>query len=96
VARATGTGTLPGRPVGEPGPVGAIDSNPTLGYREPMTWAEVIRQLKKAGFSPVRQGKGSHVLWRHATSGQEVWLAVHTKKDAGNLGNRILREAGIK
>jgi hypothetical protein len=22
-----------------------------------------------------------------------VWIAVHTKKDAGRLGNRILREA---
>jgi hypothetical protein len=35
-----------------------------------VTWAEVIRKLKAAGF-------------------------VHTKKDAGRLGNRILREAGI-
>ena len=55
-----------------------------------------MRKLKKAGFAPDRRGKGSHVLWRHATSGREVWVAVHTKKDAGNLGNRILREAGIK
>jgi predicted RNA binding protein YcfA (HicA-like mRNA interferase family) len=55
-----------------------------------------MRKLKKAGFSPERQGKGSHVLWKHATTGREVWVAVHTKKDAGNLGNRILREAGIK
>lgn len=23
------------------------------------------------------------------------WVAVHTKKDAGRLGNRILREAGV-
>ena len=25
-----------------------------------------------------------------------VWVAVHTKKDAGRLGNRILREAGVE
>jgi hypothetical protein len=25
-----------------------------------------------------------------------LWIAVHTKKDAGQLGNRILREAGIQ
>ena len=31
-----------------------------------------------------------------ATSGKEVWVAVHTKKDAGRLGNRILREAGVE
>ena len=59
-----------------------------------MTWAEVIRRLKKAGFIEVRHGKGSHLLMRHP-SGKEVWVAVHTKKDAGNLGNRILREAGV-
>ena len=27
---------------------------------------------------------------------KEVWGAVHTKKDAGRLGNRILREAGVE
>jgi len=30
------------------------------------------------------------------TTGKEVWVAVHTKKDAGRLGNRILREAGVE
>jgi predicted RNA binding protein YcfA (HicA-like mRNA interferase family) len=60
-----------------------------------VTWAEVIRKLKAAGFFEVRGGKGSHRLFRHPESGKEVWVAVHTKKDAGQLGNRILREAGI-
>jgi len=44
----------------------------------------------------VRSGKGSHLLVKHPTSGKEVWVAVHTKKDAGRLGNRILREAGVE
>jgi predicted RNA binding protein YcfA (HicA-like mRNA interferase family) len=61
-----------------------------------VTWAEVMRKLRKAGFKPERRGKGSHVLWKNAATGQEVWITVHTKKDAGSLGNRILREAGIK
>ena len=61
-----------------------------------MTWAEVLRKLKAAGFVEVRAAKGSHLLLRHPASGKEVWVAVHTKKDAGGLGNRILREAGIK
>jgi predicted RNA binding protein YcfA (HicA-like mRNA interferase family) len=61
-----------------------------------VTWAEVLRKLKAAGFVEARSGKGSHVLLRHPTSGKEVWVAIHTKKDAGGLGNRILREAGIK
>jgi predicted RNA binding protein YcfA (HicA-like mRNA interferase family) len=60
-----------------------------------VTWAEVMRKLKAAGYLEVRGGKGSHRLFRHPVSGKEVWVAVHTRKDAGQLGNRILREAGI-
>jgi predicted RNA binding protein YcfA (HicA-like mRNA interferase family) len=60
-----------------------------------VTWAEVIRKLKAAGYLEVRSGKGSHRLLRHPVTGKEIWVAVHTKKDAGQLGNRILREAGI-
>ena len=60
-----------------------------------MTWGEVIRKLKAAGYVAVRSGKGSHHLYRHPVTGKEVWVAIHTKKDAGPLGNRILREAGI-
>jgi predicted RNA binding protein YcfA (HicA-like mRNA interferase family) len=60
-----------------------------------VTWAEVIRKLKKAGFKEDRHGTGSHKRFRHA-DGREAWVAIHTKKDAGNLGNRILRDAGVK
>jgi len=56
----------------------------------------VIRKLKAAGFTEVRSGKSSHRLLKHPTTGKEVWVAVHTKKDAGRLGNRILREAGVE
>jgi len=61
-----------------------------------VTWGEVIRKLKAAGFVEVRRGKGSHLQLVHPTTKKEVWVAVHTKKDAGQLGNRILREAGIQ
>ena len=53
-------------------------------------------QAEGAGFIEIRSGKGSHRLLKHPTTGKEVWVAVHTKKDAGRLGNRILREAGIE
>lgn len=56
----------------------------------------MIRKLKAAGFVEVRPGKGSHRLMMHRTTRKEVWVAVHTKKDAGRLGNRILREAGVE
>jgi predicted RNA binding protein YcfA (HicA-like mRNA interferase family) len=61
-----------------------------------VTWAEVIRKPTAAGFVEVRSGKGSHRFMKHPKSGKEVWVAVHTKKDAGRLGNRILREAGVE
>jgi len=61
-----------------------------------VTWGEVIRKLKKAGFVEQRVGKGSHRLLVQPATGQEVWVAVHTKHDAGHLGNRILKEAGIQ
>jgi predicted RNA binding protein YcfA (HicA-like mRNA interferase family) len=60
-----------------------------------VTWGEVLRKLKAAGYVEVRSGKGSHRLFKNA-DGKEIWIAVHTKKDAGQLGNRILREAGIR
>ena len=55
-----------------------------------------MRKLKAAGYVEERSGKGSHRLFRHPQTGKEIWIAVHTKKDAGQLGNRILREAGIQ
>lgn len=61
-----------------------------------VAWAEVIRRVKTDGFVEVRSGRGSHLLLRHPGTGKEVWVAVHTKKDAGRLGNRILREAGVE
>jgi predicted RNA binding protein YcfA (HicA-like mRNA interferase family) len=61
-----------------------------------VTWAEVLRRLKAAGFVEVRTGKGSHLLLRHPDTGKEVWVTIHTRKDAGRLGNRILREAGVE
>lgn len=56
----------------------------------------MIRRLKKAGFILDRTGKGSHMRFVHPETKQEAWVAVHTKKDAGRLGNRILKEAGIE
>lgn len=60
-----------------------------------MTWNEVLRKLKAAGFVEKRIGKGSHWLLVHPESGKEVWVTVHGH-DAGRLGNRILRDAGVE
>jgi predicted RNA binding protein YcfA (HicA-like mRNA interferase family) len=60
-----------------------------------VTWKEVIRRLKAAGFVEKRTGKGSHVLLVHPENGKEIWVTMHGH-DAGRLGNRILRHAGVK
>lgn len=61
-----------------------------------MTWSEVIRKLKRAGFVEVRSGKGSHLHLFNPKTGKKALVSVHTKQDAGRLGDRILRDAGVK
>lgn len=56
----------------------------------------MICKVTAAGFVEVRSGKGSHLLLKHPAWGKEVWVAVHSTKDAGRLGNRVLREAGVE
>jgi predicted RNA binding protein YcfA (HicA-like mRNA interferase family) len=60
-----------------------------------VTWKEVIRKLKAAGFVEKPTGKGSHVLLVHPETGKEIWVTMH-RQDAGRLGNRILRDAGVE
>lgn len=60
-----------------------------------MTWAELIRRLKAAGFVEQRVGKGSHLKLVHPRTGKEIWVSVHTKKDVGRLAKRMLKDAGL-
>jgi len=52
-------------------------------------------QVEGGWFHRKRGGKGSHLLFVHPESGKEVWVTVHGH-DAGRLGNRILRDAGVE
>ena len=61
-----------------------------------MTWAELIRRLKAAGFVELRTGKGSHRQLVNPATGKVITVAVHTKKEVGTgLAQRILKEAGL-
>ena len=61
-----------------------------------MTWGELIRRLKAAGFVEQRHGKGSHRQFVHRGSGRVITVAVHVKKEVGTgLAQRILKEAGL-
>ena len=72
------------------------DKNQTFGYTERVTWGELIRRLKAAGFVEARTGKGSHRQLIHRNTGQIITIAVHTKKEVGaGLAAKILKEAGL-
>jgi len=61
-----------------------------------VTWGELIRRLKAAGFVEKRYGNGSHRQFVHPESGQVITVAVHTKRAVGSgLARRILKEAGL-
>ena len=66
-----------------------------LCYHQRVTWSELIRRLKAAGFVEHRTGKGSHRQFIHPKTGRIITLSVHTKKEVGTgLAARILKEAG--
>jgi predicted RNA binding protein YcfA (HicA-like mRNA interferase family) len=61
-----------------------------------VTWGELIRRLKVAGFVEQRRGKGRHHRqFVHPDNGRVVTVSVHTKKEVGTgLARRVLKEAG--
>jgi predicted RNA binding protein YcfA (HicA-like mRNA interferase family) len=61
-----------------------------------VTWAELIRKLRAAGFTERRTGRGSHRQFIHPVTQKVITVAVHTKKEVGKgLGQRILKDAGL-
>ena len=61
-----------------------------------MTWSELIRRLKQAGFVERRTGEGSHRQFINTTTGRIITVSVHTKKEVGTgLASKILKEAGL-
>lgn len=61
-----------------------------------MTWGELVRRLKAAGFVEQRRARGSHRQFIHPTRKKVITVSVHTKKQVGTgLARRILKEAGL-
>ena len=61
-----------------------------------MTWGELIRRLKAAGFVERRVGKGSHRQFMNPETKKIITVSVHTKKEVGTgLAYRMLKEAGL-
>ena len=61
-----------------------------------VTWGELIRRLRAAGFVEQGTGKGRHRQFVHPRTNQVITVSVHTKKEVGTgLAARILKDAGL-
>lgn len=61
----------------------------------PMTPAEMIKHLKKNGFTVVSQN-GSHVKLYNSETGRTVIVPYHSKDLKKGLEQAILKQAGLK
>lgn len=50
---------------------------------------KVVKMLKKAGFSPIRSGTGSHTMWGHA-DGRQVSVPDGHRTISAGVYRRIL------
>jgi len=61
----------------------------------PLTSLEMIRLLKRSGFTPVSQN-GSHVKLKNPTTGKTVIVPYHSKDLKKGLEQAILKQAGLQ
>ena len=61
----------------------------------PMTPREMIKHLRKNGFTVVSQN-GSHVKLKNPESGKQVIVPYHSKAMKKGLEQAILKQAGLK
>jgi len=61
----------------------------------PMTPREMIKHLKKHGFTEVRQN-GSNVKLKNESTGHQTIVTYHSKKKKKGLEDAILKQAGLK
>lgn len=61
----------------------------------PLTPKQMIKLLKKNGFEIISQN-GSHVKLRHAETGAQTIVPLHSKDLKKGLEDAILKQAGLK
>jgi predicted RNA binding protein YcfA (HicA-like mRNA interferase family) len=62
-----------------------------------MKSSELLKLLKRAGYRPLRQAKGSHEIWHHPETGTKITVPVHGAKEVGKgLVEKIKKDAVIK
>lgn len=60
-----------------------------------MTYHEVVRRLRAAGFVFDRQAKGSHEIWYNPQTGRRTTVPHHTGVLPRGTLRAIVREAGL-
>lgn len=60
-----------------------------------LTYREVIKRLRDAGFVFDRQAKGSHEIWYHPSTHRRVTLPHHPGALARGTLRAIIRESGL-
>ena len=64
--------------------------------RMPMNSREMIRFLKRNGFTEIKGGKGSHRRFKNFDTGKVTEVPCHSGELNKNLERAILRQAGLK
>lgn len=67
-----------------------------MGRLSGFKYKDVARKLRVLGFAFDRQARGSHEIWRHATSGRKATMIRHARPIAERTLRAILREAQIE
>ena len=71
-------------------------AEPNVGLQWRVTWGELVRRLRAAGFIEQRTGKDSHRQFIHPETRRVITVSVRTKKEVGTgLARRILKEAAL-
>jgi predicted RNA binding protein YcfA (HicA-like mRNA interferase family) len=66
-----------------------------MGRLSGFKYREVARRLRSFDYEFVRQGKGSHEVWRHADTGLVILVPHHSRDMPEGTLRAILREAHI-
>lgn len=62
----------------------------------PMTSKQMIKYLKKNGFTYIKSGDGSHKKFKNLKTGRVTIVPDHGSKDLGKaLEREILKQAGL-
>jgi predicted RNA binding protein YcfA (HicA-like mRNA interferase family) len=66
-----------------------------MGRLSGFSYREIVKRLKKCGFSFYRQAAGSHEIWRNEQTGRFTTIPNHPGDMPEGTLRAILRQAGI-